>query len=245
MWSRKSWVRSPKSIVDEIEHLVNNFKVREILVYDDTFNIDLQRAEAVCDEIMRRELNIIWRAQLRAYPLSEKLLLKMKESGCWCVYFGVESGNDTILKKNNKRLTLKQVSNAISMAKMVGLRVAGYFMFGLYGETKENMIQTIDFAEQLNPDFAVFSVTTLYPGTELYDLSLKEGLSESLTYESRYSPCIYESSNFNKQELWQMRKRALIKFYLRPKFLFRHTLQIRTWAEFKASLRAGYSVLFA
>ncbi|VVB64286.1 Uncharacterised protein [uncultured archaeon] len=104
------------------------------------------------------------------------------------------------------------------------------------------MIETINFAKQLNPDFAIFSIATLFPGTELYNLSLSEGFSKPLIYGSQYSPCVYESSNFNRQELEHMRKKALREFYLRPKFFLQRVLRIRTWTEFKTSLKAGYSI---
>ena len=73
--------RSPKSIADEIEHLIRNYGVKEIYLFDDTFNLNLKRSEEICDEIIRRKIKVSLRVQARVYPITKRLLQKMKRAG--------------------------------------------------------------------------------------------------------------------------------------------------------------------
>lgn len=240
MWGKGARVRSPSNIVDEIEYLINKFHIREILLYDDTFNINLERAEAICDEIISRKLDISWKTQSRVYPLTEKLLRKMKESGCWCVYFGVESGDSEILHNLKKGITLEQVTKAFELTKRVGLRTVAYFMLGLPGDDEKTMKKTIEFAKYLDPDFAVFSITTVYPGTELFKTYINQ---ETRDINDFCAPIIYETNNFNKEGLDEILSIAKKEFYFQPRYILQRFTRIRSWDEFLMCARAAYSML--
>ena len=240
IWGRSVRMRSPSNIVDEIEHLINKFHIREILLYDDTFNINLERAEAICDEIISRKLNISWKAQARVHPLTEELLRKMKRANCWCVYFGVESGDPEILHNTNKGITMEQVDQAFKLTKKVGLRTAAYFMLGLPMDNETTMKKTIEYAKYLNPDFAVFSITTVYPGTELFKSFISQ---KQIDANDFCAPKIYENETFTKKDLDKMLSRANKEFYFRPGYILWHLARIRSWQEFLAGIKAGYSML--
>ncbi len=240
IWGRSVRVRSASNIADEIEHLINKFRIREILLYDDTFNINLERAEAICDEIISRKLNILWKAQARVYPLTEKLLRKMKRANCWCVYFGVESGVSEILHNTKKGITLEQVAQAFKLAKKVGLQTGAYFMLGLPGDNETTMKETIEYAKHLDPDFVVFSETTVYPGTELFKSYISQ---EQININKFCAPRIYENENFTKEDLDKILSTAKKEFYFRPKYILRRLIRTRSWQEFLTSARAGYSML--
>jgi radical SAM superfamily enzyme YgiQ (UPF0313 family) len=234
IWGRHCRTRSPDNVVNEIEHLMDKFHIREVLIYDDTFNVDLSRVEAICDEILSRKLDIIWRAQARVSPIREELLKKMKRAGCWCMYFGVESGVQEILRGTQKGITLEQVDRAFKLTKRVGLRTTAYFMIGLPGDNEATVRQTIKYAKHLDPDFAVFSITTLYPGTELCEMAGNYNLIQSTVYETR---------DFTKKELEQMLRLALKEFYFRPTYILRRLYRIRSWQEFLSTISAAYSIL--
>lgn len=236
MWGKTVRIRSPKNIVDEMQHLKNKFGYKEIFLYDDTFNIDLERAEAICDEIINRNLKISWKAQARVYPLTLKLLKKMKKAGCWRVYFGVESGNNEILKQTKKGITLEQVETAFKLCKEAKLQTAAYFMIGNLGETKETIQDTINFAKKIDPDAAIFSITTLFPGTELFKLAIDYGIIN----EKLETP-VYNTISLSKEELIELQKKAVKEFYLRPIYITKKLLKIRSFQELKDTAKAGLS----
>jgi len=159
--------RSPERILDEIEHLHMEYGIRDILFVDDIFTINQKRAEVICDLLIEKGLDITWRCQTRADCLSIELLRKMKQANCMDVSMGVESGNEAILKATGKQVTKEKVRKAFKMTKEVGISTSASFIIGLPGDTKETVRQTIEFAKELNPNFAIFYAAIPYPGTEL------------------------------------------------------------------------------
>jgi radical SAM superfamily enzyme YgiQ (UPF0313 family) len=139
----------------------------------------------------------------------------MKKAGCERIHFGIESGSDETLKLIKKGFTTDQARYAVEAAKNAGLEVLTYFMIGLPGETKDDVIRTIEFAIELDSDYATFSVTVPYPDTELYKNALRYGIipidfwSE---YVKRPTPNFlipyFHEENLNKKELNALKEQA-------------------------------------
>lgn len=188
--SSKPWVRlrSPKNIVDEIEQLHCEYGINEIMDDSDEFNNSENHALAICEELKSRELNIPWKTQLRAWPLSERLVKAMAQSGCWYVHLGIESGNPETLKGIKKHITLDQVREACRLLKKYDIKVLGLFMlFNVWEEDGELKFEdvaktknTFRFIESLVNerllDYIGWSVTTPYPGSQLYDIAVRHNL---------------------------------------------------------------------
>ncbi len=183
--------RSPENVVDEIEQLVQDYSIRQIDFYDNNMTLNKKRVENICDLMMKRKLDIEWYVPtgVRADTLDEQLLMKMSASGCKGLRIAPESGvqrvvND-IIKKN---LDLKDVEKAIVLAKKVGIKIGIFFIFGLIGETIEDMKETIRFAyklRQLGADTFHFSVAMPLYGTELYEQAKQGGfLGEDFSDEA-------------------------------------------------------------
>jgi len=184
-------VRSPKNVVDEIEQLVEKYGINEIYDCSDEFNNNINNAIEICKEIIRRGLHkkIAWKTQLRAFPFPEELIKVMAESGCWYVNLGIESGNQETLDGIKKMITLDQVKNALRILKKYKIKVQGLFMLYNVWEDAQGNLQfedtaktkkTLDFARELIRegllDFIGWSVTTPYPGSQLYDIALRHNL---------------------------------------------------------------------
>ena len=178
---RKWRARSPESVVDEIEQLVNTYHVKQVDFEDDNLTLDKKRMETICDLIVERGLDIEWYTPngVRADGLDENLLTKMKESGCKKIRIAPESGVqrvvDQIIKKN---LDLKKVESAVVLARKVGIGIGCFFILGFIGETKEDMKATIRYAyklRQLGADRFYFSYATPLYGTELYEQAKRGG----------------------------------------------------------------------
>jgi len=162
-------IRSPENIVDEIEHVVHDFGIRGFLFVDDTFTVHRSRIERVCDLIIEKKLDVIWRCWTRSDQVNQDLLQKMRSAGCTIVCFGIESGDQRVLDKAMKGTKVSTNLQAIRMAKAAGLTVKAFFMVGLPGENDESIENTIRFIDEARPHTADFYLTTPYPGSQIWN----------------------------------------------------------------------------
>jgi radical SAM superfamily enzyme YgiQ (UPF0313 family) len=179
--SKKVWrgcvrFRSPGNVVEEVKHVHNKYSTRLFYFVDDTFTLNKKRTRKICELLIENDSDISWICDTRVDTLDEELLRLMKGSGCVRVKIGVESGSERILKKVKKRITKKQVREAVSLIKKVGIDFTIYLMIGFPTETQEEMRETLDFARGLNPTYYSLSILAPYPGTEIYDDIIRSGI---------------------------------------------------------------------
>ncbi len=167
--------RSPERIVEEIELLHTQHGIGDILFVDDIFTINRRRAARICDLLIDRDMPVTWRCQTRADCLDLDLLQKMKAAKCIDVSMGVESGNERILASIGKSITKEKIRGAFRMIEQTGVSASASFIIGLPEDTSETVQETIQFARELNPNFAIFYAAMPYPGTELARLVEKRG----------------------------------------------------------------------
>jgi radical SAM superfamily enzyme YgiQ (UPF0313 family) len=155
----------------------------------------------------------------------------MKEAGCFALWFGVESGSQTVLDAMRKGITPAQTINAFSWAKEVGLMTVAGVVLGFPGETKETIWETIKFIERLNPGDVGYYIATPYPGTPLYEHVVKEGLLKIHDFD-RFDTAtpVFEMGTMTGQELREIRERAFERFYLRPSYFFSMLGKSRFWS---------------
>ncbi len=183
--------RSPENVVDEIEQVVHTYSIEQIDFVDENMTLIKKRVENICDLILERGLEFDWYVPngVRADTLDEKLLKKMKASGCKGIRIAPESGVQSVVNEIiKKNMNLKDVEKAVVLAKKVGIKVGIFFILGLIGETKENMKETIKYAYKLRKLGAgsfQFSIATPLYGTELYELAKRGGfLRENFSDEA-------------------------------------------------------------
>jgi radical SAM superfamily enzyme YgiQ (UPF0313 family) len=169
-------VRNPKDVVDEMEWLVSEYGFKSVYFDDDTFNIGKRRILGLCQEIKSRGINIPWAIMARADISDEETLRGMRDVGLYAVKYGVESGSQELVNKAEKNMDLNKVKETVRITKELGIKVHLTFTFGLLGEAKETIRQTINFAKELSPDSIQFSITTPFPGTTYYETAKKRGL---------------------------------------------------------------------
>jgi radical SAM superfamily enzyme YgiQ (UPF0313 family) len=169
--------RSAVSIVDELEYL-NELNFRQINIADDLFTADKNHCTAVCDEIIKRGLQLKWTSFARVDTVSDAVLTKMKAAGCSAVSFGIETANPQILKTIKKGITLKQVEEAVDMCKRAAILPFASFILGLPGETPETIKETMEFGNQLKKQGLSFGFHLLapFPGSEVRELSQQYGI---------------------------------------------------------------------
>jgi len=223
-WRHQFRKRSPKNIVDEIEMLVKKFGVGEIHLTDDNFTLIKEHAMAVCDELIKRNLNIFWQCPngVRIDSLDLELLRKMRKAGCYSVGLGIESGSPQILKNVKKNLNLALVEEKLVLLKSVGIRAYGFFILGLPGETQKTVRETIDFAKKNPFDRVWFNILTPYPGSEIFEEYVKQ---QKLTFETvSWGEMDGNYASYKTavplKDLEKYQKKALREFYQRPKIIF-------------------------
>jgi len=211
--------RSPENVLEEMRFLYNKYRVREFHVEDDCFNLDMDRAKRFCDLVAESGLDIALKFPngLRADRIDEELMVKMKRAGTYSISLGVETASPRVMKTIGKSLDLQKVRDAVGLALKHGLQVRGFFMIGFPGETKDDIRQTIDFAQSLGVHFASFSVATPFPGTELYRIAEENGyLGEKRPSQLPYANPMMETPDFTRDELRAIKRRAEDDFYSQP-----------------------------
>jgi anaerobic magnesium-protoporphyrin IX monomethyl ester cyclase len=231
---KKFRTRSPENVADEIEHLMDRYKLENIAFMDDTFMLNKRRAEKIAEEINTRGLDIGFVASSRVDMVNKGLLEKLKSAGLTTLYYGVESGSQRILNLMKKGITLKQAENAVRSAKDVGVEVLTSFILGYPGETTEEMDKTINFSIKLNADYSQFSILTPFPGTPIYQELKKKKLLDTENwkkYTVMKSVIKYEELGLSGRLVENKLAKAYIKFYARPKYLLKHRHMLKVMLE--------------
>jgi anaerobic magnesium-protoporphyrin IX monomethyl ester cyclase len=229
MHGRMFRTRDPIKVVDEIEHLKEKYKIKEYYFDDDTFTVNPKRVEKICDEIIKRKINLPFDCLARVDTVNSNLLKKMKEAGCYVIRYGVESSSPEILKNIRKQITPEQIKIAFQETKKARIKTHATVMFGLPGETKETIKETIRFVLKLDPDYAQFPVAVPYPGTEFYNFVKEKGWLKSNDWgDFEGGKAVVEYPNLNRQEIEKASKTAYKKFYLRSKYIFKKIKETRS-----------------
>jgi len=219
-------VRSPESVIKEIEYLATNFHIEEFVILDDNFTLQEKRALEICQGLRTRTRTIPWRLPngIAVKATTPQLFSALQEAGCYQIAVGVESGSQDILDSIGKGITIPQIRNAFKLAKQAGLETVAFFMIGNIGENAQTIDKTIDFAIELEPDFAQFTVATPYPGTKMRSIVLQEGrlLSDDWEdYASYNGRAVFEHGELTAALMAKKYKEAYHRFYLRPAYMLK------------------------
>ena len=244
---QKNLARSAESIVREF-HEIHALGIREVEIYDDTFTWSRKRLREICEGLIEADLGIEWaiRDRVSSASVDDDLLELMYRAGCRRIHFGIESGVQHVVDRMKKKITLDQARDAVRLAKQANMTVLTYFMFGNLDETKADMYQTIDFAKELDADYAQFSITIPYAGTEMYTEGLATGIIKS-DFWGAYAtnpvpdflpPEIIET-HASLDELKKIRNDAVQKFYFRPRYVVRELRKLGSFHEFVRKAKMG------
>jgi anaerobic magnesium-protoporphyrin IX monomethyl ester cyclase len=168
--------RSVTNIVDEVEEIVA-LGYDRIWFADDCFTLNRKHLLDVCGEIVKRGLDVGWECLSRVDTMDAEVAEGMKRAGCIGVFFGIESGNDSVLSLMNKHITISQAECAVYAAKTAGLKVGAFFIVGYPGESNKTVLDTVRFASGLPLDYLSFTLPYPIPGTPLYERVKDHGVS--------------------------------------------------------------------
>lgn len=244
VFGRATRFRSPENVLAEIKNLISQFGIKEIMFYDDTFTLDKNRIDELCDLLIKNMIDITWGCLSRVDRIDENLLIKMKKAGCHLICYGIESGSERMLNIIRKNINLKQVEKAIELTKKVGIDCSASFVFGVPGETKETMQQTINFAVKINPLFAQFYRVVPLPGTELFNIYLKQQKNDNINWgnflELGSAENLIKLDTISEKDFNYFLRMSYRKFYLRPKKIFQIFFKMLAPRKIKGLLKAGY-----
>jgi radical SAM superfamily enzyme YgiQ (UPF0313 family) len=236
-------IHSTQYIIAEIKTLIKDYGIKEISFYDDTFTAFKNKVRDFCNIIINEKIDITWPCFARVDFVDEDILKLMKKAGCHQIMYGIESGNDEILKNIKKRTSLKRAVEVVAMTKKAGIECRATFMLGNPGETQQTMEETLAFAKKLDPDIALFNITTPYPGTEIYAWADSNGYLKTKDW-SKYdlSNSVMDIPGLSSTEVEKFYKKVHREFYGRPLYLFRRLLRLRSLNDLIVAIKAALAV---
>ncbi len=216
VWGKKWRPRSPENVVDEIEHVIKTYGIKQVDFADDNMTWDRQRMAQICDLIVERGLRFEWFTPngVRADTLDEALLRKMKRAGCKKIRVAPESGVQRIVTEVvKKNLDLKKVEAAVVACKKIGIKVGCFFVLGLIGETKKDIEETIRYAyklKKLGAESFIFSIAMPLYGTAFYEQAkaggyIREGFCD---YALAATEPLVETPEWSADDLMELCMRA-------------------------------------
>jgi len=240
--------RSVEHIVNEIVYLHDKYNIQEFHLLDDHFTFDNRFAASFCDALIEKNMNISWACPngVRIDSLNETLLAKMKKSGCESLFFGLESGSQSVLNRMKKGLVLDEVVSKMDMVKKMGFFVTAFFILGFPGEQKDDMEKTIRFACSLPIDVADFSNFLPIPGAAVLNEFIGADKYNKINYARISSPAhvTNDADHTERKDIQiKMIRRAYLSFYLRPRILFNLLKRIRSTHQVYAIFKRVYAYM--
>ncbi len=251
-FGKKPRYPSTDRIIQEMKLLIDEYGAKEIKMEGDTFTANKNYVKKLCQEIIKEGLHkkIKWHCSTHVNTVNKELLELMAEAGCWQISYGVETGSQRLMDSIRKQTTKERIREAFKMTKEAGIMIRAFFMLGHPTETREESLQTIAFAKELDPYWAQFTITTPYPMTELHELAKKDGTLKSFRWEDYQSwagfadtDLVYTPSGRSSDEIKKLQRQALRDFYLRPKIILRHLRLITSKRLLKKYLAGGRTLI--
>ncbi|MBN1280180.1 MAG: B12-binding domain-containing radical SAM protein [Candidatus Thermoplasmatota archaeon] len=215
--------RSPENVIRELEEIAKDYD--SVFIVDDNFLLNKKHAEKIMDFLIQKKLGIeIWIAGVRVTDADPALFQKMKKAGVKSIEFGIESGNQEVLDYYDKKITLDTIRRAVKLSKKTGFLTIGNFIVGAPLETERHIEDTIQFAKELNLDFAFFYPFMYLKGSALWDDAVQKGLlSENELFVMNNSRA--GLGNFTLEEFRNTITEAYRRFYFTPRYLVSQLLR--------------------
>ena len=206
-------------VLKMIRYLVENYKIKDLSIYDDNFVFFRERVEKICETIIEEKIDISWSCYSRVDQGNSELFSLMKKAGCWQISYGIESGSQRILDLLKKNVTLEQIENTVVNTKKAGMRTRGFFIIGHFTENKDSILQTINFMKKMPLDDFHFTTFTPLPGTVAYDIADKYGKFDKTWSKMNLQNPVFIPDGLTAEEMEFYSKLAYRSFYFRLKII--------------------------
>jgi radical SAM superfamily enzyme YgiQ (UPF0313 family) len=206
---------SPEYIIEHVAMLNSTFGIRHVFFYDDLFTFDRTRVARFCELKAQKNLKVTYNCIARLEHVDEELLSLLKNSGCWQVNFGIESGDPDVVKKHRKFFGLNEVGHKLQMVKEAGMRVKGLFMIGLPGEDEAAIRRTIEYALSLPLEEINVTKFTPFPGAPVYKTIREHGEFDESWPLMNCMNFVFIPNSMKKQQLENLYDEFIRRFYHR------------------------------
>ena len=242
--------RSPQKVIEEIKECVERYGIKEISFWDDTMSYHKKWMREFLELLIKENLDLVWSCYAAVNTVDKEILQLMRLAGCWNIFYGYETAIEELaenIQTNRKNKNFERMKQVAKWTKEAGIEVRGSFLIGLPGETPELAKQTVQNAIELDPDYAQFTLVCPYPGTKLskeieagkWGKFITRDLEKYQCWNVTWLPDGYK----NPKELKDMERYAFRKFYLRPSYIFKRILKIRTFEDIKRYLKGGTALV--
>lgn len=236
--------RPVSNVMDELEKLVS-MGVKEIFFKDFTFGVPKKIATDLCKQIIERFPGLSWICSSRVDVLDKEMLQLLKKAGCHTIQFGVETSSQQLLDKSNKQTSVEQIKYIFNQCKKLGIKTLAHFILGLPGETEESILRTLQLAKEIKCDYASFNIAIPIPGTSLRSYCIEndliKGEYEILDSSSGYP--VIETPLLSREKLWSLRNHVIRTFYLRPSYIIRKLIHIRSPRDLAFLFKEGITLI--
>jgi anaerobic magnesium-protoporphyrin IX monomethyl ester cyclase len=243
---KKARLMSAEKVVSQLETLYNKYKVREIIVIDDIFNVNLERAKNICKGLIEKDikLNLQFPNGVRGDIFDEELMSLLKKAGTHYIAVAIETASERLQKLIRKNLKVEKALETVATAKKYGIEVGGFFLIGFPSETKEEVKETINLAIDNPFDVTFFSIVAPYEGTELRRDILNGHFGEAAQAAMKASPDeefpVFYNPDLTREMLIKMRMFGYLRFYTKPARMFNLMKKMYRLVYIKQILRAIY-----
>jgi len=234
--------RSPQKVIEEVKEVIDKYKVREIHFVDPTFTYNQKRISTLCELLIANNIKIHWTCKTRIDLVSEELLNKMSEAGCYAISYGIESGSQKNLNILNKNINLAQISNCLKLTKKAKIRSAAYLMVGSPGEDEHTVDETINFVKKIKPDYVLYNKLLPDPASAITERSLQ---NEEITYNDLIDYYFkgYPSASIDKEIFSRWMSKAYKSFYLNPRYILQRILDLKNIRDFLNLIKGAYFLI--
>lgn len=235
--------RTPSKVAEELEYIKKNFGIKSFVVFDDMFTLYKDRAKDICNEIIKRNLDLKWTCCTRVNSVDDELIGLMKQAGCVEVAFGIESGSDEILRTVKKGINKSMIMQALDICKKHSMKFYCMIILGLPGDNEETFRETLEFVKQVAPFYTQFGFSVPFPNTENYNYYKEKSLllTEDWTkYNTLQREPLVRTEALTPERLIEMKKTAYKETSLHPMNILKGAItsikQRRSW---EANVRAA------
>jgi radical SAM superfamily enzyme YgiQ (UPF0313 family) len=223
IFGRSFRFRSPDMVVLDIQKMISDYNIDGLQFYDETFTVNRSRVFALCDAMDQAGIELPWTCFTRVDCVDEELLIRMKRSGCYQIFFGVETGVPRLLEMIRKGTTLDQARSVFKLTRQIGIETVASFMLTLPTETLSETWQSVKFGLELDPDYVYWLTFVPYPGNDLSAQAETTGtiINTDPTTYNVFNEIVYVPENRTEEEIKKTVAKAYRKFYLRPRYIFR------------------------
>jgi anaerobic magnesium-protoporphyrin IX monomethyl ester cyclase len=173
IWKNKVRTRSVENVIEEIKSVKEKYGTIYFTIKDDSFTVDKKRVYDFCRKLMQEKIDVYWECTANLSTLDRDMLVEMRSAGCIAIKVGIESGSDRIHKIINKKLKNEIIMSKMKVFDGTDIHVTCYLMMGIPGETRKDILKTLEFAYHIKPDFISISIYEIFPKTKLHRLGIE------------------------------------------------------------------------